>query len=55
MREDTKSMKVQQRIWMQKLLLARRIMTKENSLAKAVNQQHKKRSWPGLYNEVEDV
>ena len=34
LRADTKSMKIKQRIWMQKLLLARSIMRKVKSLAR---------------------
>ena len=39
LRADTKSMQIKQRIWKQKLLLARSIMRKEKSLAREVYQQ----------------
>ena len=55
LRADTKSLKMKQRIWMQKLLLARSILRKEKSLANEVYQQQMMRSWPGLSKEVEDI
>ena len=39
LRAETKSMQLNQRIWMQKLQLARNIMRKENSLASAAREK----------------
>jgi hypothetical protein len=55
LRADTKSMQIKQRIWKQKLLLARSILKKEKSLAREVYQQQVERGWPGLSQEVEEI
>ena len=55
LRANTNSLKMKQRIWMQKLLLATSILRKEKSLANEKYQQQMMRNWPGLSKEVEDI
>ena len=55
MRAETLSLMMKQRIWKMKLLLARSILSKEGSLARAVYLEQVKNNWPGLANEVKEI
>ena len=52
---ETVSMKMKQRIWLQKLLTARSILLQEDSLAKQVYTEQLARGWPGLAREVNRI
>ena len=55
MRAETLSLMMKQRIWKMKLLLAKSILTKEGSLARAVYLEQVKNNWPGLSQEVKEI
>ena len=52
---ETLSMKMKQRIWLMKLQLAKKILSQEKSLAKAIYQEQLERNWPGLSIEVREI
>ena len=52
---ETNSMKMKQRIWLQKLMTARSILLQEDSLASQVYSQQLARGWPGLSREVSKI
>ena len=52
---ETLSMKMKQRIWLQKLLTARSILQQEDSMAKQVYTEQLARGWPGLAREVSRI
>ena len=55
LRAESLSLQMKQRIWKMKLLLARSILRKEGSLAKAVYMEQVKNEWPGLAKEVKEI
>ena len=55
LRTQSTSMKIKQRIWKMKLLLARKILSQEKSLAKEIYTEQMKNDWPGLAQEVKDI
>ena len=55
LRADTNSLKMKQRIWLSKLMLARRILSQDNSLAKDIFKEQVSMGWPGLATEVKDI
>ena len=52
---ETVSMRMKQRIRMQKLLMARNILLQEDSLARRIYSQQLARGWPGLAREVSKI
>ena len=52
---ETVSMRMKQRIWLQKLLTARNILMQEDSLARRIYSQQLARGWPGLAREVCEI
>ena len=55
LRAETGSMKMKQRIWKQKLMLAARIAGQEGSLANQIYMEQLEMGWPGLAREVEEI
>ena len=55
LRAQTTSSKMKQRIWKMKLLLAKKILSQERSLAKEIYQEQIKSDRPGLAAEVKDI
>jgi hypothetical protein len=52
---ETNCLKMKNRIWKEKLLLARNIASKEGSLAKAIYEEQIDMGWPGLASECEKI
>ena len=55
LRAETASMRMKQRIWKMKLMLAARIAGQEGSLANQIYTEQLEMGWPGLAREVEDI
>ena len=55
LRAETGSMKMKQRVWKQKLMLAGRIMRQEGSLANRIYMEQLRMGWPGLAREVIEI
>ena len=55
MRTQSTSMKMKQRIWKMKLLMARKILSQERTLAKEIYTEQLKNEWPGLAKEVKEI
>ena len=55
LRAQTTSSKMNQRIWKRKVLLAKKILSQERSLAKDIYQEQVKSDWPRLAAEVKDI
>ena len=55
LRTMSTSMKMKQRIWKMKLLLAKKLMSQERSLAKEIYEEQLKNDWPGLSVEVKEI
>ena len=55
LRIQSTSVKMKQRIWKMKLLMARKILSQERSLAKEIYTEQLKNDWPGLANEVKEI
>ena len=52
---ETASLRMKQRIWLQKLLLAKKILSQRDSLANQVYREQLKMGWKGLSTEVEQI
>ena len=52
---ETGSLRMKQRIWLQKLFLAKKILSQEESLANQVYREQLKMGWGGLSAEVEQI
>ena len=52
---ETASLRMKQRIWLQKLLLAKKILSQRESLAGQVYREQLKMGWGGLAKEVENI
>ena len=55
LRAQTKSTKMKQRIWKLKLMMARKILYQEGSLAHEIYEEQLKHDWPGLAKEVKEI
>ena len=55
LRAQTKSTKMKQRIWRMKLMLAKKILNQEKSLAKEIYAEQLQHDWPGLNREVKEI
>ena len=55
LRTMSTSMKMKQRIWKMKLLLAKKIMSQSKSLVKDIYEEQLKNDWPGLGVEVKEI
>ena len=55
LRTQTLSPKMKHRIWQMKLLLAKKILCQERSLAKDIYEEQIKNDWPGLAAEVKNI
>ena len=52
---ETQSLKMNQRIWKMKLMLARSLGQKDGSLAGSIYKEQLRMGWPGLATEVEEI
>ena len=55
LRAQSNSIKMKQRIWNSKLLMARKILSQERSLAKEIYTEQLQHDWPGLAQEVKEI
>ena len=55
LRAQTKSTMMKQRIWRMKLMLAKKILNQEKSLAKEIYAEQLQHDWPGLNREVKEI
>ena len=55
LRAETASMRMKQRVWKQKLMLAARISGQEGSLASQIYAEQLEMGWPGLAKEVKEI
>ena len=55
LRAETGSMRMKQRVWKQKLMLAARISGQEGSLASQIYAEQLEMGWPGLAKEVKEI